>query len=339
MSKHDRVLLAHGSGGVLGSELVKGFAKAFSNPYLDPLNDQAILPAPPSGSRLAFTTDSYVINPLFFSGGDIGKLSVCGTVNDLAMGGAKPLYMTAAFIIEEGFLFADLDKIVASMATAAKSSGVLIVAGDTKVVEKGKGDGIFINTSGIGVVADGVEMTPLNIKEGDKVIVSGTVGDHGTAVLLARGNFNIKADIKSDCALLHELSADIIIAGRGAVRTMRDPTRGGLATILNELVDNTSFGMVVREADIPVKDGVRGACELLGFEPIYLANEGKLVCIVAPDVAADVLDVMCANPLGKDSIIIGEVIKEPTGRVLLETTIGGRRILDKLSGQLLPRIC
>jgi len=337
MSKYDRVLLAHGSGGALGAELVAGFAGAFSNPFLTPLNDQAILPA--SGRRLAFTTDSYVISPLFFPGGDIGKLAVCGTVNDLAMGGACPLYLSVSFIIEEGFLLSELGRIVASMAQTARVCGVAIVTGDTKVVEKGKGDGIFINTTGIGVVEDGLDLTPENIREGDKVIVSGTIGDHGTAVLLARGDFEIKADIKSDCAPLHGLAAAVIKAGNGDVRTMRDPTRGGLATILNELIENTPSGMTVSEAALPVKDSVRGACELLGFEPVYVANEGKLVAIVGAGAAEDVLAAMQADPLGRDARLIGEVVAEAKGTVLLETTIGGRRILDKLSGQLLPRIC
>ncbi len=359
MSKHDRVLLAHGSGGVMSAELIAGFVRAFSSaqsaasggvgglsavpstslpaPSPTPLNDQAILPA--SGKRLAFTTDSYVISPIFFPGGDIGKLAVCGTVNDLAMGGARPLYMSVSFIIEEGFLMSELDLIVASMASEAAGAGVAIVTGDTKVVEKGKGDGIFINTTGIGVVEDGIDLGPENIKEGDKVLVSGTIGDHGTAALLARGDFKIEADINSDCAPLHELSADIIAAGGASVRTMRDATRGGVATILNELIEESTLGMTVREASIPVRDSVQGACELLGFEPVYLANEGKLVAIVGPEVAEDVLVAMQANPLGKDAALIGEIIAKPAGMVLLETTIGGRRILGKLSGQLLPRIC
>ncbi len=363
MTKHDMILLAHGSGGTMSAELIAGFVRVFSQaqsavsgsvgdlsalpstsssiplqtPLAIPLNDQAILPA--LGQRLAFTTDSYVISPIFFPGGDIGKLAVCGTVNDLAMGGARPLYMSVSFIIEEGFLISDLDRVVDSMARAAAGVGVAIVTGDTKVVEKGKGDGIFINTTGIGVVEDGLDLTPENIREGDKVIVSGTIGDHGAAVLLARGDFDIKADIESDCAPLHELSADIIAAGGASVRTMRDATRGGVATILNELIEGSAFGMTVREAAIPVRDSVQGACELLGFEPVYLANEGKLVVIVGAEVVDEVLAAMLANPLGKDAALIGEVIAKPAGIVLLETTIGGRRILGKLSGQLLPRIC
>jgi len=363
-TKHDRVLLAHGSGGAMSAELIAGFVRAFAfaqsaavaagkkaacNSSSDPLptsinnlqiaalNDQAILPA--TGKRLAFTTDSYVISPIFFPGGDIGKLAVCGTVNDLAMGGARPLYLSVSFIIEEGFLMSELDLIVASMASEVIIAGVAIVTGDTKVVEKGKGDGVFINTSGIGVVEDGLELGPEKIREGDKVLLSGTIGDHGTAVLLARGDFDIDADIKSDCAALHELSADIIAAGGASVRTMRDATRGGLATILNELIEDSTLGMTISEVAIPVRDSVRGACELLGFEPVYLANEGKLVAIVGPDLADEVLAAMQANQLGKDATIIGEVIKKPVGMVILETTIGGRRILGKLSGQLLPRIC
>lgn len=337
MSKMDRVLLGHGSGGVLSGALIGRVAGVFSNPFLDPLGDQAILPRP--GGRLAFTTDSYVISPLFFPGGDIGKLSICGTINDLAVGGAEPQYLSASFIIEEGFLISELETIVSSMAKTAKEAGVVIVTGDTKVVEKGKGDGIFINTAGIGSVPDGVFLSPLNIKEGDKVIVSGTVGDHGMSVLLARGDFDIKADIKSDCAPLHELTSDIMAAGGEEVRCMRDPTRGGLATILNELIEPTTLGMIIRETDVPVKGSVKGACELLGFEPVYLANEGKLVVVVGDGAADKVLEAMRANPLGSDSVIIGEVLKEPAGRLLLETGIGGRRVLDKLSGQLVPRIC
>lgn len=332
-----KILLAHGSGGKLSQRLIEDvFLKAFTNPLLAPLNDQALFKSP--NSTIAFTTDSYVISPLFFPGGDIGKLSVCGTINDLAVGGAEPLYMTAAFIIEEGTGFGLLERVVDSMARTAEGAGVKIVTGDTKVVERGKGDGIFINTAGIGVVRDGIELSPAHISPGDAVIVSGTIGDHGVAILTHREGIMMDSPVESDCAPLHGLVKDMLEKA-GGVKAMRDPTRGGLATILNELASQSGTAISVREDDIPVRDEVRGACEILGFDPLYLANEGKLVAVVAEEAAAKVLDVMRKHPLGAGAARIGTVEEKPAGKLLLETSIGNRRIVEKLSGEQLPRIC
>ncbi|GAB60838.1 MAG: hydrogenase expression/formation protein HypE [Candidatus Jettenia sp.] len=333
----ERILLSHGSGGKLGYQLIHEiFLKAFYNEFLSPLNDQAIFNLPTS--RLAFTTDSYVVNPIFFPGGDIGKLSVCGTVNDLAVGGAEPLYLSASFIIEEGILIEELRMIVDSMAQTANHAKVKIITGDTKVVERGKGDKLFINTSGIGIVKDGIHLSPLLIKPGDAILVSGHLGDHGIAIMCHREGIQMETPVQSDCAALHELVQDVISRSNG-IRAMRDPTRGGLATTLNELAASSGYGMIIKEEDIPVKEEVKGACEILGFDPLYLANEGKLIAIVSKDSAGTVLEVMRKNPLGRDASLIGTVVDEPRGKVLLETSIGNRRILDMLSGEQLPRIC
>ncbi|MDN3512576.1 MAG: hydrogenase expression/formation protein HypE [Candidatus Jettenia sp.] len=335
--KQERILLSHGSGGKLSYQLIHEiFLKAFNNEFLSPLNDQAIFNLPTS--RLAFTTDSYVVNPIFFPGGDIGKLSVCGTVNDLAVGGAEPLYLSASFIIEEGILIEELRMIVDSMAQTANHATVKIITGDTKVVERGKGDKLFINTSGIGIVKDGIHLSPLLIKPGDAILVSGHLGDHGIAIMCHREGIQMESPVQSDCAALHELVQDVISRSPG-IRAMRDPTRGGLATTLNELAVSSGCGMIIREEDIPIKEEVKGACEILGFDPLYLANEGKLIAIVSKDLADTVLEAMRKNPLGKDASIIGTVVDEPRGKVLLETSIGNRRILDMLSGEQLPRIC
>lgn len=335
--KQDRILLSHGSGGKLSHQLIHDiFLKAFDNEYLSPLNDQAIFNL--NASRIAFTTDSYVVSPIFFSGGDIGKLSVCGTINDLVVGGAEPLYLSASFIIEEGILLEDLRVVVNSMATTANHAGIKIITGDTKVVEHGKGDKIFINTSGIGVVKDGVNLSPTLIRPGDAILVSGSLGDHGMAVMAQREGIQMDIPVKSDCAPLHELVKDMLSASPG-VRAMRDPTRGGVATTLNELAISSTCGMIIREIDIPVKHAVRGACEILGFDPLYLANEGKLIAIVAQDAAVTILKAMKNNPLGKDAAIIGSVVHEPKGKVLIETSIGNKRMLDMLTGEQLPRIC
>ncbi|WKZ17886.1 MAG: hydrogenase expression/formation protein HypE [Candidatus Jettenia sp. CY-1] len=335
--KQERILLSHGSGGKLSYQLIHEiFLKAFNNEFLSPLNDQAIFNLPTS--RLAFTTDSYVVNPIFFPGGDIGKLSVCGTVNDLAVGGAEPLYLSASFIIEEGILIEELRMIVDSMAQTANHVKVKIITGDTKVVERGKGDKLFINTSGIGIVKDGIHLSPLLIKPGDAILVSGHLGDHGIAIMCHREGIQMESPVQSDCAALHELVQDVISRSPG-IRAMRDPTRGGLATTLNELAVSSGCGMIIREEDIPIKEEVKGACEILGFDPLYLANEGKLIAIVSKDLADTVLEAMRKNPLGKDASIIGTVVDEPRGKVLLETSIGNRRILDMLSGEQLPRIC
>ena len=312
------------------------FLKAFDNEYLSPLNDQAIFNI--TASRIAFTTDSYVVSPIFFPGGDIGKLSVCGTINDLVVGGAEPLYLSASFIIEEGVLLEELRMVVNSMATTANHAGVKIITGDTKVVERGKGDKIFINTTGIGVVKDGVNLSPTMIRPGDAILVSGSLGDHGMAVMAQREGIQMDIPVESDCAALHELVKDMLSTSPG-VRAMRDPTRGGLATTLNELAISSTCGMIIREIDIPVKNAVRGACEILGFDPLYLANEGKLIAIVAQDAAVTILKAMKNNPLGKDAAIIGGVVHKPKGKVLLETSIGNKRMLEMLTGEQLPRIC
>ncbi|HZX35982.1 MAG TPA: hydrogenase expression/formation protein HypE, partial [Thermodesulfobacteriota bacterium] len=334
--KSGTILLSHGAGGKLSHRLIQDvFLKAFKNPFLEPLNDQAVFPSP--GKRLAFTTDSYVVSPIFFPGGDIGKLSVCGTINDLAVGGATPLYMSASFIIEEGLELEELAKVVESMAKTALMAGVQIVTGDTKVVEKGKADRLFINTAGVGVIPDGVDVGPSFMEPGDAVIISGTVGDHGVSVMRERGMITLDVDVESDCAPLHELASAVV--STGFVKAMRDPTRGGLITTLNELALSSGHGILVKEENIPVKEEVRGVCEILGFDPMYLANEGKMICIAGKDGAKDVLKAMRKNPLGKDAEIIGEVIGERSGKVLLETSLGTRRIMEMLSGEQLPRIC
>ncbi|MDH4100791.1 MAG: hydrogenase expression/formation protein HypE [Nitrospirota bacterium] len=335
--KHDRILLAHGSGGKLSQQLVQDiFLKAFDNELLAPLNDQAVFSL--AASRHAFTTDSFVVKPIFFPGGDIGKLAVCGTINDLAVGGAEPLYLSASFIIEEGTAVEDLRQVVESMARTAKDAGVPIVTGDTKVVERGKGDGIFINTAGIGVISNGHNLSPLTIRPGDAIIVSGAMGDHGITIMAHRDGLQMDVPVESDCAPLHGL-VKVVLAESNGVRAMRDPTRGGLATTLNELAASGGSGMLIREDDIPIRDAVRGACEIMGFDPLYLANEGKLIAIVSPDSAQPVLAAMKSHPLGRDAAVIGKVMEAPKGKVLLETSLGVTRILDMLAGEQFPRIC
>ncbi len=331
------ILLGHGGGGSLTRGLIEEvFAKAFDNPLLAPLNDQAIFRVP--AGKLAFTTDSYVVNPLFFPGGDIGKLSVCGTINDLAVGGATPVYMSASFIIEEGMDMDGLKKIAGSMARAAALAGVKIITGDTKVVERGKGDGVFINTAGIGVVADSIDLSPAFISAGDVVIISGTVGDHGIAIMTKRQGIEMDVPVVSDCAPLNGLIGDALRDTTG-IKAMRDPTRGGLATVVNEFARASSTCIALREALVPVKEEVKGACEILGFDPLYLANEGKVLIVAESGSAEAVLSAMRRHPLGRDAAVIGEVLPEPRGKAVLETTIGNRRILDMLSGEQLPRIC
>ena len=335
--KHDRILLSHGSGGKLSYQLIHEiFLKAFDNEFLSPLNDQAVFSLP--ASKIAFTTDSYVVNPIFFPGGDIGKLSVCGTINDLAVGGAEPLYLSVSFIIEEGFLVEELKMVVDSMSRTAKHAGVKIITGDTKVVERGKGDKLFINTTGIGVIKDGINLSPSLIRPGNAIIVSGSMGDHGMAILSHREGIQMEIPVESDCAALHELVKDVISQSDGII-AMRDPTRGGLATTLNEMALSSGCGMIIKESNIPVKEEVKGACEILGFDPLYLANEGKLVAIVSKDSTNTVLEAMEKTPLGRNAAIIGTVVDKPQGKVLLETSIGNKRILDMLSGEQLPRIC
>lgn len=334
--KSDRILLSHGSGGRASHKLVSElFLPAFSNPELDRMNDQAILDV--DGSRLAYTTDSYVVDPIFFPGGDIGKLAVCGTVNDLAMSGAVPLYLSVGFIIEEGFLIDELRRVIRSMQQAAEEANVRIVTGDTKVVNRGHADKLFINTSGIGVVRKGVDISGSNAKAADKLIISGSIGDHGIAVLSQREGLEFDSPITSDCAPLNSLVADMLSVTE-EIHCLRDPTRGGVATTLNELASQSNVGIVIEEAKLPIKDAVRGACELLGYDPLYVANEGKLVAIVSAENAPQVLMKMRENKYGRDAEIIGEVVAEPE-RVLLKTVIGGARIVDMLAGELLPRIC
>ncbi|MBP1712474.1 MAG: hydrogenase expression/formation protein HypE [Deltaproteobacteria bacterium] len=333
----DRILLAHGSGGELSHQLVDSlFAKNFQNPLLQPLDDSAVISA--DGGKWAFTTDSYVVTPIFFPGGDIGKLAVCGTVNDLSMSGAQPLYLSAGFIIEEGFRFSDLKRIVESMQRTAAEAGVAIITGDTKVVNRGAADGVFINTAGIGRVPPEIRISGHNARPGDKVLVSGTIGDHGVAILSAREGLEFSTALVSDCAPLNHL-VKRLIAASPHIHCLRDPTRGGLSSTLNELARQSGVGIWVEEERIPMKEEVRGACELLGFEPWNMANEGKLVAIVAADAAEAILGEMSEHPLGRDAAIIGEVREDFPGKVVLRTPIGSTRILDMMVGEPLPRIC
>jgi hydrogenase expression/formation protein HypE len=336
--EHGHVDLTHGAGGRATARLVSElFAPAFHNRFLAEQNDAALLDLPPG--RVVMSTDAFVVSPLFFPGGDIGKLAVHGTVNDLAMAGARPLYLTASFILEEGLALRQLARIVESMAEAAREAGVLIVAGDTKVVERGKGDGIFVTTAGVGVVPPGV-VPPggQRAKPGDAVLLSGHVGDHGMAILSCRQGLEFESPILSDTAPLGGLVAAMTEAVPD-IHTLRDPTRGGLATTLNEIASQSKVGIRLRERDIPVRAAVAAACELLGLDPLYVANEGKLLAICAPGDAARLLAVMRAHPHGRDATIVGEVIEDADHFLELETAFGGSRILEWLSAEQLPRIC
>ncbi|UDM18378.1 hydrogenase expression/formation protein HypE [Vogesella sp. XCS3] len=334
---HGRIDMTHGSGGRAMAQLVDElFAPAFRNDYLAQGNDQAILPPP--GGRLAIATDSHVISPLFFPGGDIGSLSVHGTVNDLAMGGATPLYLSAGFILEEGLPLADLQRIVHSMAAAARDAGVRIVTGDTKVVERGHGDGVYISTTGIGVVADGVQLCGSQARPGDAILVSGTLGEHGMAVMSQRENLGFASPIVSDSAALHTLAAALMAASPG-LRLMRDPTRGGLATTLNEIARQSGVGMQLQEDAIPLQPAVRAACEFLGLDPLYVANEGKLIAVCPAAEADAALAALRAHPLGRHAANIGQVVADPHHFVRVRTPFGGERLLDWLTGEMLPRIC
>ena len=334
MKMDEIITLDYGSGGKKTSRLIENIiVPAFSNPALNAMGDGAILPG---AGEIAFSTDSFVVDPIFFPGGDIGKLSVCGTVNDLAMCGAEPKYLSCAFIIEEGLESEALEKIVASIRDAARSAGVQIVTGDTKVVERGRGDKIYINTAGIGVMKY-PGLSPRNIRPGDKVIVSGTVGDHGTAVMLAR-NGMMQGELKSDCAALNGLADAILSLGAG-VRVLRDPTRGGVATTLNEFTEGTALSIELEEECIPIRPQVRAACDMLGLEPLYCANEGKLLAVVSPEDTERVLARMRELPEGADAAVIGTVSDRHPGRVVMKTAFGGTRILQKLAGAQLPRIC
>jgi hydrogenase expression/formation protein HypE len=333
----DTILLGHGSGGKLSAELLRDvFLPALHNPLLDRLDDQAIFEI--NGLRLAMTTDSFVVKPLFFPGGDIGSLAVHGTINDLAMGGAQPLFLSAAFIIEEGFPVADLQQIVGSLRRAAEQAGVQVVTGDTKVVEKGKGDGLFINTTGIGVVPDGLQLSANQARPGDKVLLSGSIGEHGIAILAQREGLEFETTIRSDSAPLHGLVAEMLQAAR-EIRCMRDPTRGGVSSTLNEIAAQSRVGIELEERAIPVREEVRGACELLGLDPLYVANEGKLIAIVAPEAADAILQAMRRHPFGREAQIIGTVKQQNPGLVTMRMALGTTRIVDMLAADQLPRIC
>ena len=330
----DRILLGHGSGGKLMHELIRThFSPAFG---IEGAGDSAIVNVP--SQRLAYTTDSYVVTPLFFPGGNIGDLAVCGTVNDLSVAGADPLFLTAGFIIEEGFPLSDLTKIVTSMAAAAKLAGVRIVAGDTKVVNKGKADGIFINTSGLGVLPEGIAISPLRIKAGDKVIVSGEIGNHGVAIIAERNGLTFDPPVQTDSRPLNDLTRTMLSVAKD-IHFMRDPTRGGLATTLKEAALESGLCIRIRETILPVPPQVKGACGLLGLDPLYAANEGILIAILKNTDADAVLTAMKKHPYGQNAVIIGDVTTAPSGMVLLETAIGGSRIVDMLPGEQLPRIC
>lgn len=332
----DRILLAHGSGGKLGHDLVEQvFVPLFDNAFLSRLDDSAVLEL---GGRVAFTTDSYVVQPIFFPGGDIGRLAVCGTVNDLAMSGAVPRYLSMSLIIEEGLPVADLRRVVASARDAAEEAGVMVVTGDTKVVNKGSADGLFINTAGVGVVAPGLDISGSNARPGDRVILSGTLGDHGIAVMSQREGLQFSSPVTSDCAPLNRLVAEMVESG-AEMHCLRDPTRGGLASTLNEFASSSGVGIRIEEDKIPVSEAVCGACELLGFDPLYVANEGKLVAVVAAEGAGDLLDIMRRNRYARQSAIIGEVVADHIGRVVMRTAMGASRIVDMLVGEQLPRIC
>jgi hydrogenase expression/formation protein HypE len=335
--KEERITLSHGSGGKATQTLIEAvFLEAFSNPLLAPLEDGAVLTA--HGGRLAFTTDSYVVSPLFFPGGDIGDLAVNGTVNDLAVSGARPLWLSAGFILEEGFPVADLERIVGSMAAAAERAGVQVVTGDTKVVQRGKADGCYVNTAGVGVIERPLELGVATARPGDAVIVSGPIGEHGITVMLARGELDIESEVESDTAPLNGLVERLLDAAPG-VRGLRDATRGGVATICNEVARAAGVAVVVDEDSVPVRPDVRGACELLGIDPLYVACEGRLVAVVDGDQADAAVAALRSHPLGEGAAVIGRVRDDPPGLVLLKTSFGGTRIVDLLVGDPLPRIC
>ena len=343
--RETHITLAHGSGGRAMHDLVEGlFLEYFKNPLLEKLEDQAVFEIPAGAKKMAFTTDSYVVDPIFFPGGDIGCLAVHGTVNDLVMSGARPVYLSAAFIIEEGFPIEDLRRICASMQKAAEEANVQIVTGDTKVVQKGGADKIFINTAGVGVIETEAVVSASRAQPGDKVIVSGTIGDHGTTILIARGELDLETDIESDTASLNVLVAEMLdeaakLNALEQIHALRDPTRGGVATTLNEIAMISDVCIEIKESAIPVREEVKGACEILGLDPLYVANEGKLIAIVSAEIAEALLARMKQNRHGKGACIIGEVKSEPQGIVSMTTAFGGTRIVDMLAGEQLPRIC
>jgi hydrogenase expression/formation protein HypE len=338
---HKRIVLGHGSGGKLTADLIeKIFLPAFCNPTLDKLDDQAVLTI--GGARLAFTTDSFVVTPIFFPGGDIGRLAIHGTVNDLAMSGARPLYLSAAFILEEGLDVDDLRRVVESMRAAAAEAGVQLVTGDTKVVNRGKGDQIFITTTGIGVIEHEFSISADSTRPGDKIILSGYIGDHGMTIMSQREGLEFESAIESDCAPLSSLVATMLATSsptKDFIHTLRDPTRGGVATTLNEIAKHANVGVVLDERTIPIRESIKGACEVLGLDPLYVANEGKLLALVVPEMADAVLEQMHQHHLGQNAVIIGEVVDAHRGMVLMKTEIGGTRVLDVMFGEQLPRIC
>jgi hydrogenase expression/formation protein HypE len=337
-----RVTLSHGGGGKATKDLIdEVFVAAFDNPLLAPLDDQARVPMSTlarQGDRLAITTDSFVVDPLEFPGGDIGKLAVCGTINDLAVGGAIPLYLSCAAIIEEGLPFDLLHRIARSMALAASEAGVQVITGDTKVVQRGACDKLFLTTTGVGMIRAGMELSADHARPGDAVLVNGVLGDHGSAILAARGDLALDAPIESDCAALHEL-VHVILSAAPATRFMRDATRGGIATVLNEIARAAGCGIEIDDAALPLREAVKGFCEILGLDPLYLANEGRLVAIVPDEQAKDALAAMHAHPLGKDACRIGQCTHRRPGQVVMHTVLGGQRIVDMLIGDQLPRIC
>jgi hydrogenase expression/formation protein HypE len=336
-SRYDQILLGHGSGGQLTSDLIQRlFVPGFGNDVLGALEDQATLTL--DGARVAFTTDAFVVRPLFFPGGDIGRLAVHGTVNDLAVGGARPLYLSAAFILEEGLPLADLKRIVASMREACDEAGVRLVTGDTKVVDRGKGDGVFITTSGIGLVPAGRSLSIHAARPGDHILLSGTLGDHGIAIMSVREGLEFETVLESDTAALNGLT-EAVLDACPRTRCMRDPTRGGLSSALNELADASHVGVELDETSIPLRPEVRGACEMLGLDPLYVANEGKLIAVVPPEDSGRVLEAMKAHPLGANAAIVGRVVAEHPGMVILRSRVGGERVVTLLSGEQLPRIC
>ncbi len=335
---YDTVTLAHGGGGKLTQKLITElFQPALDNPYLRELHDGAVVPW--EDGRLAVTTDSYVISPPFFPGGNIGSLAVHGTVNDLAMCGAKPLYLSLAFILEEGFRLKDLWEILVSIREAADRLGIHVVTGDTKVVERGKGDGIFINTTGIGRVLPGIEISPRRIRPGDKILLNGPIAEHGIAILSLREGLSFETDLESDTAALWPLVEEMLKVGKDKIHALRDATRGGIASAVNELAQSAGVGMVLEESEIPVREAVQGACEILGLDPLFVANEGKFLAFVDPEITEEMLRIMRAHPLGREARIIGEVVDEHPGIVRLKTWLGGSRVVEMISGEQLPRIC
>ena len=337
INNYQEIVLAHGSGGKLSQRLMQEVVlPRFRNELLAPLHDGAIFTV--NGARLAFSTDSYVVSPIFFPGGDIGKLAVHGTVNDLAMCGARPLYLSVGFILEEGIPMTDFTRVVESMREAAASAGVALVTGDTKVVDRGKADGIFINTSGIGLVPEGVAIAPERAQPGDKILLSGQIAVHGIAIMSVREGLEFETEIASDTAPLNGL-VEAMLAASNDIHVLRDPTRGGISSALTEIAQGAGAGMLLDEATIPIGEEVKGACEILGLDPLYVANEGKLLAIVPPGQAERILAAMRAHPLGRDAAIIGEVTADHPGFVLMKTRVGGTRVVDMLSGEQLPRIC